>query len=470
MKRLKKRIKRFSIYLFISILLISCLSFPSFAVDPVSASVMANAMAQAIAAYGASNGVAMTFDVSSTDGIGETVHDLWKSFREGTQDADDYATLAAALFPELYYKASSAVAVGSDIYSVGVHISDTYAEEFDNFYNWLLSGPAELVQVDNSYYEFSSAQIGPNAVPITVNTITLAQLGSLPLVPVHVGTSWDIYSSNTHGVATVTSITNGPVYAYGVSPGSNVIYLQLINYSNNDGTVTVRVSDWDYSEYDRTFYINGDLYTSDGSTTVNGFNWVQAGQAYNFVSPSFTGYSGQTIPADFGVIASSTVDTASDTIGVKSYDDVGIADFPDTADPNYDALHRAKDIPLDIPWDDTLYGDGTDALTGAQSEAIASDVDLSLVEDGVIELVEEGNPPAPSPSEVFIPLLPVTAPSFNFNLAGIWHYVREWVQSISSFLSFVLTLWASLPWAIVVPVYASLVIVIVLGVYRRFFM
>ena len=168
------------------LLFCKCLPFYAFAVDPVSAGVMANAFAQAIAAYGASNGVAMTFDVANTSSIGEAVHDLWSQFRAGTQGVDDYATLAAALFPSLYYKASVAVGTAADIYTVGYNISAEYAEEFDNFWNWVLSGPAEMTRVDNESYVFPSAQVGALARPIT-----LVQTDSYPFVPMPSGNITD---------------------------------------------------------------------------------------------------------------------------------------------------------------------------------------------------------------------------------------------------------------------------------------
>lgn len=69
-----KHIKRISLIFFSVLILVACVPIQAFAVDPVSAATMANAFAQAITAYGASQGVSMTFDVTNTDGIGEGVH------------------------------------------------------------------------------------------------------------------------------------------------------------------------------------------------------------------------------------------------------------------------------------------------------------------------------------------------------------------------------------------------------------
>ena len=81
---------------------------------------------------------------------------------------------------------------------------------------------------------------------------------------------------------------------------------------------------------------------------------------------------------------------------------------------------------------------------------------------------EDPNPDDPSNGIFHAPLLPFL-PNFNFNLSSIWHYVVEWVSSLGSWFSLTFSIWRSLPYAMVVPVYATAVVVIVLGVYKRFF-
>lgn len=63
--------------------------------------------------------------------------------------------------------------------------------------------------------------------------------------------------------------------------------------------------------------------------------------------------------------------------------------------------------------------------------------------------------------------------SFPFptlDLKGIWYYVVQWVRSISTWMTTMFNVWSGLPVAMVYPVWATAVIVIVIGVYRRFFM
>ena len=458
--------KRIGILVFVLILLLSLTMPLSAFADPVSATIMANAFAQAIASYGAANGVGMAFDVASTDGIGQTVHDLWTRFRNDQQTADDYATLAAAIFPDLYYKTAVAIGAASDAVAVGVHISDTYAETFDDFYNWLLSGPAQMVQVDNSYYEWASSQIGSSAVPIQVVSVTSGPFAGQPLV----------FNANA------SSMTIPQRYAAGTQ----------IYYSNNSYTTAISTSSDVFC-----FYYTYGSYTTDlcfASKSSGAIVYVcpnssvsnqKVLSSYDNVSGFYYANARLTggIPFNASHFDNTTLGLAalndyldnpsnySDTLGVQGYGDATAASFPDTGDPNYDALNRAKDIPLNIPWDDTLFGDGTDVLTDAQSQAIAGELTNALARDRMVELTRDTTAPiTPDYSDVLLPLIPINVPSFNFSLSGIWHYVREWVTSLGAWLSYLFSIWAILPYAIVVPVYACLVIVIVLGVYKRFFM
>lgn len=138
-------------------------------------------------------------------------------------------------------------------------------------------------------------------------------------------------------------------------------------------------------------------------------------------------------------------------------------------------------VPLPAPVPDPITGDFPE--DAPSPSAVAQAVAQPMMQGAVSgELVQE-NPelepepsPVPSPGpggdpvEVVTPFLPVQFPSFNFSLSGIWHYVVEWVGTLGSWFSMVFTIWSHLPYAIVVPVYATAVVVIVLGVYKRFFM
>ena len=57
---------------------------------------------------------------------------------------------------------------------------------------------------------------------------------------------------------------------------------------------------------------------------------------------------------------------------------------------------------------------------------------------------------------------------FGAGFNSIWHYVVEWLSYIGGFISLVLNVWSVLPYGMVVPVYASVVLVLYFGIYRKF--
>lgn len=70
----------------------------------------------------------------------------------------------------------------------------------------------------------------------------------------------------------------------------------------------------------------------------------------------------------------------------------------------------------------------------------------------------------------FISSLPSYLSQFGGKFASIWYYVVNWVTSLSPFFVLISGVWSHLPAAMVLPVYASAVICVVLGMYKRFFM
>lgn len=441
-----KYIKRISL-IFVAVLVLACsVPLSSLAVDPVSAATMANAFAQAITAYGASQGVSMTFDVANTDGIGEGVHELWNQYQADMANSSvtvsDYQNLAASAFPTLWIKIGEKIGVNLDAALVG---------EIDGFWNWLLSGPAEMTKVDNQYFEWTVNSNTGNVDPITVyNTSTYSLDGySVQYVT-------DTYYFATSNNAFTLTVPN-PSYVYMNHYGSDSNRIVALSMTSGQYTLYYQSNNW--TAYSTNYQINNGWYEctigSFGNTSASYSNLPvsnvliepSANPTISMVDPFLVGvqpYVGDAVPQDVYI--------------------------PDNNDVNYEPIPAA--IPTDITWDNTRYGDGTGTLTDAQSEAITQDVDQEIVYNPAktLELADPAIPPVPSPSEVYIPFLPVTLPSFQFSLSGIWHYVTAWVASLGAWFSIVFTTWSYLPYAISVPVYATAVIVIVLGVYKRFFM
>lgn len=116
---------------------------------------------------------------------------------------------------------------------------------------------------------------------------------------------------------------------------------------------------------------------------------------------------------------------------------------------------------LDFDYSDTLESIGVDTGT------IASNT--SGILSGIQSLVSSVAAIASSMFD-FLASLPAYLASFAGKFAGIWYYVVTWVTSLGSWLTVMYGIWNGLPYAMIVPVYASAVIVIVVGMYRRFFM
>lgn len=466
---LKRIIKAVSVTVTIVCLVVCLVPVQAFAVDPISTTMVANAFAQAVAAYGSSQGVAMTFEVGNTDGIGSGVHNLWQQFRESQNSADDYDSLASVYVNSSPYTPVDVNIAGQTIKALGIDIDSALKPVLDDFYNWLLTGPAEMVKVDNEYFEFSSTNTGIGGSSVVVQRFSTPGFYNQPF------SAGDVFPVIAAG---------SNAYAYNITLTSIMPRVFLFRRDNSN----VAVCDYQGATYSmRSQRINSSSYNDRTYQLTDSFSYNGKIYYFSAISNNWAGVNAASGPDAIPQYSSSlTVDEMKtqviidvyglvnpSTVGVRGYDDVGIADIPDTADPNYDALHPT--IPMDIPWDNTAYGDGTGVLTDSQVQDIISDLLRSIIKDGYAELADEGllnpDPEVPEgPGEVYVPFLPITLPSFNFNLSGIWHYVREWVSSLSSWFATMFTIWSCLPYAMVVPVYATAVVVIVLGVYKRFFM
>lgn len=107
-----------------------------------------------------------------------------------------------------------------------------------------------------------------------------------------------------------------------------------------------------------------------------------------------------------------------------------------------------------IEYSPSATNEGTDAYEYTKADAIPEDI-----------------PTNPDISTYELPLIGINFPAnWSLNLHGIWYYVRQWIASIASFVGWIFSVYSNLPYAMVVPIYATAVIVIVLGIYKRFFM
>lgn len=441
-----KYVKRYSLIFFAFTLLFISIPVESFAVDPVSAATMANAFAQAITAYGAEQGVSMMFDVTNTDGIGEGMHDLWERCKD---DLDGQGIVIPSY-------SSSAVTVWSSLYKkvgdyVAINLDSEMVQYLDRFWNWLLSGPAEMTKVDNQYYEWQLNQSG-NVDPIVVSSASF--FGGIPL--------YSYLTAVSSNGSRSYSFTAHDCYLLFLDDSNNSRYtIGAINFSDNHD-----VGSYDY--YD----VNNDSLITFYSLAWNGnYNVIVSGPqlqySYNYTlsqSVDLSRSAFESLISDSSAVYSASSVSVAPYVGDAVPQDVFI---PDNDDVNYEPLPFVG--PLDITWSDA-WGVG-ETLSDAQSESIASSLNAVITDTGTLQLADTANPSVPSPSDTFHSVLPfVDLPSFDFNLSGIWHYVRDWVASLGAWFTLTFQIWQNLPYAIVVPVYATAVVLIVLGVYKRFFM
>lgn len=374
---MRKNTKK-AVCIIFAVLLLAC-SFPisAFAVDPLSASVIANSFAQAITAYGASHGVSMTFDgieSGNTDQIGRSMHDLWMRFRNDQQSADDYLAIGEALMPSLFYKAEKAAGTAA----VGISIAQQYMPDIDAFWNWVLSGPAEMVKVDNAYqWNSVNGQISPAVVYST------GVMPSIPYVPDSATDDEMFYNSyhwgyrNTGAVFSfMKSSQSVPVYCCVVIEGSQYRGYIFANESFNSRQIN-RSGSGVYTKYS--------LRTSTYPDTT--IRYSSANSAWNI--------SELTTNAPIFNSVADAVSALQTWLGDPTYDDIKVQPYvgdavakpvpiPDTDDPDYGPIPWAGG--LDIPWNDTLFGDGTGALTDAQKEAISGALDQAIEDDGTLVL------------------------------------------------------------------------------------
>lgn len=473
--------KRMLVFVVLACLVMALVPVSASAVDPVSAAVTANAFAQAVSAYGAAHGVSMSFDVANTDGIGEGVHELWESFlddlaEDEDENLEDYESLPVTIIYTLFKKSSGSGGNNNndDDDKVAVAISAATAAAFDKFWNWLLSGPAEMEKVDNQYYEWSLNQDG-SVTPIEVVYLPLYEPLQYFQYDSSVHSAEELYAASNklfkdHGTYVNTtfaacSVTSGNVYAFSISGTGRIVFLSQLNSMQvMSSSASLRRSNGQVTYGSGARY---DVNTTYDSLYYKNINY-SSNTIENYYIPVFASQDDglNTYLAYFD-------DPTDDRIFVRPYigdPEVQPITIPNPEDPDY--VPAPVEIPLNIPWDPATFGDGDQDQDSDQVTATAAAVGTAILAnpENALELepAEEPSNPGDIPNEVYIPFLPVTLPSFNFNFSGIWHYVVEWIGSLGAWFNMVMTVWSNLPYAMTVPVYACLVILIVLGVYRRF--
>lgn len=176
-----------------------------------------------------------------------------------------------------------------------------------------------------------------------------------------------------------------------------------------------------------------------------------------------TGFPASTLTDMFGGSTTAQLDgLGKDLLPSLDYENADENDavwvFPDTDVVNLPSTGSLESDVFGGFLDGARDGSLVDAQTNAATRVIA--------QEGTAPV--EPNPDIPTYE---LPLIGINFPAnWSLNLHGIWHYVRTWVSSIASFINWIFGVYSNLPYAMVVPIYAAAVIVIVLGIYKRFFM
>lgn len=218
---------------------------------------------------------------------------------------------------------------------------------------------------------------------------------------------------------------------------SSTTYLGLSFNNNKIYHVSINTTNGTYYVGDFGISVSNGINTSD--TTVNG-----TGSLANPQTQDKTVYipdlpigtiSGFNVP----IIEQLTQDMVID----GTVPDVGTEDDPDVGE---DDEEKPAWVPDKNLWDKlTGWIDKSTTLTDSITES--NNNNLNDTVNNILPLIKDG-----------------------FGFVNIWHYVVSWVGSIGAFLGMLFTVWSGLPYAMVVPIYATAVIVIVIGMYRRFFM
>ena len=467
-----KLLKRSFIVVVCLLILIVPVSVNAFAVDPVAFTEAETLGATIIDLYGAVNNTSLAYESIVPSGALTEIVTLYQNYSTSASDPYTLAAIGAAA------AAAGAVAVIYDAVTGQGYVQlyqEQYISSLDGYWDYQL---ADLGFVRDSVTGlFSWTENNGVVSPIVLLSSPAVNGYNLGVMPFQYVDGSDSYTY---------SLVSGEVYYYFASNNGGTSYQYVLigdgtyNYLWKEGN---RVQmNFNQNMTNGTAY--GDVkykqITTLSSTLAGEPKYIVSNNDSNFWTPSNLFGAPETN-------AISSIDNLSITpsvyIGDPLQNPLEIS-VPDVSDPNY--APQPRTITTTIPWNDGWGNPLPDGVSTPEYgvpypvtdpeilNVVVPAIWDAIVTDGV-EIQPDPEPePDPDPNSVphpnYNPILPVTLPSFNFSFSGIWHYVRDWVNSLGAWFTLVFTLWASLPYAIIVPVYATAVIVVVLGVYKRFFM
>lgn len=489
-----KLIKRFSLIFFAVIILCAFVPIQAFAVDPVVFSEAETLGATIVDLYGAYNNTSLAYQEMTSSGALTEVITLYQNYSSNASDPYTLAAIGVAA------AAAGAIAVIYDAVTGQGYVQlyqEQYISSMDGYWDYQLTDAGLVRDSISGLFSWTLDQ-NNQVLPALIYQISNSSINGIPLGSFGSNYSLDYYYNNDFRYSSVITISSTSS-----SPGG-VFFIRSSNdpdvYSRYEIFQAASYQPWKFYEvrsnstindydYNTSFNLGSLTYSGGGTFTIN--NNSYGGSQRNFDNGSIPIYIGDTsdLTSVFGAITNNTT-IQSSTSSVSAEPSIYIGDplqnpleisIPDPAGTDYDP--QPVRITTTIPWDPDWgnpFPDGVSTPEPGVPYSITDpeilnnavpDIWNSIVADGVeIQDAPEPVNPGPTPSEVYVPFLPITLPSFDFSLSGIWHYVTAWVASLGAWFTMVFSIWAALPYAIVVPVYATAVIVIVLGVYKRFFM
>ena len=414
---LKRIIKTVSVSVTIVCLVVCLVPVQAFAVDPVSYT----ALAGALDAYGMAYGIGTVVDVANSSGVDASFSGLWDEFSQyQSNNGSNYD------YSQFVSDFNENPSIDAFTHSSGKfaawHIDSESAEIFDQFWNWLLTGPAEMTRVDNEYFQFDSSATGNNAVPIVVYGY-----GDFSGQPIY-------YSSSALSNTVSDFLLANPAYKNGsyirsyyatpLNDHNSAVYMFFVPSGNYGSVYLVSTSSMYVTKMSRN--VNNNSVSSNTAIALNntdsttGLRYRADGVSGNPVDevyiPSYT-----TESAGFLAIASWIQSPVySRSVGVKSIEEDGISYLPNPYGIDY--VPVPLDLVTTVPWDEN-YPDSEDdngvpiPYPPSSVPNVVDDIIGAMVDD-TYELVEEDEEPLPPPQEVLLPFIPVNIPSFNFNISG----------------------------------------------------
>lgn len=463
----------------VTIIAVVCIIMANVAL-PASADVVefneaAKLGASIIDLYGMANNTNLAYEVASDQSALTVIENLYTEYSNSASDPYTLAAIGAAA------AAAGAVAVIYDAITGQGYIQlyqEQYISSLDGYWDYqLLDAGFVRDQITDLFSWTLNQSDGVDPISIYVETnykygqVTLHNLGDAPLYYIQ-GTDFRGFGKTplVHYCVVTNGTETGNPNQYGTAYYSKIYLMSLDPF-----TVPVLYSPDHGLNYNVIDHVSGTFYNDQYY-----YSLLVSIRGYQYYDGTFPDLTYDTI---FGQNPSYQVTT--DDISIEPYwgdplerpVEITIAD---PANPDYQEMPvritttmpipDGVEIPLPEGVSTPEYGVPYPITDASTLNQIVPDLWENLVANEV-GIQEAPEPVTPSvPSEVYIPFLPVALPNFNFSLSGIWHYVREWIASLGAWFTMVLTVWNNLPYAMVVPVYATMVVLIVLGVYKRFFM